>query len=55
MNSLQWNSLTLTRLGRIFLRKVMKNLCSVDGATVQFGNLGLGIQPNYQVCFPMAS
>jgi hypothetical protein len=34
------------------LRKVMENLRSVEGATVQFGEMGQGIQPNYQVCFP---
>lgn len=51
MNTLQWDVDTLTSLGRIFLRKVMKNLRSVEGATVQFGEMGQGIQPNYQVCF----
>ncbi|WP_311971266.1 hypothetical protein [Pseudomonas baltica] len=43
MNPLHWNSFTLTRLGRIVLRKVMKNLRSVDGATLQFGEMGQGI------------
>lgn len=52
MSPLQWNIFTLALLGRIFLRKVMKNLRSVEGATVQFGEMGQGIQPNYQVCFP---
>lgn len=37
--------------GSYFLRKVMKNLRSVEGATVQFGEIGQGIQPNYQVWF----
>ncbi|WP_454844975.1 hypothetical protein [Pseudomonas farris] len=55
MNSFQWNIDTLASLGRIFLRKVMKNLRSIDGATVQFGEMGQGIQPNYQVCFPNGS
>ncbi|MBN3966868.1 hypothetical protein IMW75_16455 [Pseudomonas gregormendelii] len=52
MNPLQWNVDTLASLDRIFLRKVMKNLRSVEGAIVQFGEMGQGIQPNYQVCFP---
>lgn len=51
MNSFQWNIDTLALLGRIFLRKVMKNLRFAD-STVQFGEMGQGIQPNYQVCFP---
>ena len=50
MNSFQWNIDTLASLGRIFLRKVMKNLRFKD-ATVQFGEMGQGIQPNYQVRF----
>lgn len=25
---------------------------SIDGTTVQLGETGQGIQPNYQVCFP---
>lgn len=46
MNTLQWDVDTLASLGRIFLRKVMKNLRFAD-STVQFGEMGQGIQPNY--------
>ena len=50
MNTLQWDVDTLASLGRIFLRKVMMYLRFAD-STVQFGEMGQGIQPNYQVCF----
>lgn len=50
MNPLQWNIFTLALLGRIFLHEVMRNMRFKD-ATVQFGEMGQGIQPNYQVCF----
>ena len=52
MNPLQWTDDSLASLGDIFLRKVMENLPPHKGTTVQFGELGKGIQPNYQVCLP---
>ncbi|NER59975.1 hypothetical protein G3435_08310 [Pseudomonas sp. MAFF212428] len=52
MNCFQWNIDTLASLGRIFLHEVKTKLRCIDGATVQFGKMGQGIHPNYQVCFP---
>ncbi|SEC73030.1 hypothetical protein SAMN05216205_3107 [Pseudomonas mohnii] len=52
MNTLQWTVDALTLLGKIWLGRVMQNLPPDKGATVQFGTMGQGIQPNYQVCFP---
>jgi hypothetical protein len=52
MTTLQWTVDALTLLGKIWLGRVMQNLPPDKGATVQFGTMGQGIQPNYQVCFP---
>jgi hypothetical protein len=52
MNTLQWTVDALTLLGKIWLGRVIQNLPPDKDATVQFGTMGQGIQPNYQVCFP---
>lgn len=50
MTCFHWNIDALASLGRIFLRKVMKNMRFAD-SIVRFGDMGQDIQPNYQVCF----
>ncbi|MBA1245928.1 hypothetical protein [Pseudomonas japonica] len=41
-----------TTLGYVFLQKMAKNMRGAEDATVEVGELGRGVQPNYQVRFP---
>ncbi len=53
MTNINWNIEKLsTLLGRLFLRKMLANLRGYADATVQIGEMGVGVKPNYQVRFP---
>lgn len=49
MNGLTWTSENLVDIGKIFLQKIIKNMRADEGAAVQLGETGTGVQPNYQI------
>lgn len=45
----EWNEGNLYKLGDKFLEKVLYNMADGDNHTVQFGLMGEGVKPNYQI------
>ena len=52
MSKLTWSVSELSKLGRVYLRNVLGKMRDVENAYVQFGLLGKGLTPNYQITFP---
>ncbi|MGR5149519.1 hypothetical protein ACQKP8_23610 [Photobacterium alginatilyticum] len=52
MSKLTWSVADLSTLGRVYLRHVLGKMRDIDGSTAQFGLLGKGLTPNYQITFP---
>ena len=52
MDKLTWSIDSVSNIGRVYLRNVLGNMRRIEGSYVQFGLLGKGITPNYQVTFP---
>ncbi|QIY10189.1 hypothetical protein FOC33_15525 [Plesiomonas shigelloides] len=52
MTKLTWSIDELSTLGRVYLRNVLGKMRGFEHSHTQFGRLGKGIKPNYQVTFP---
>lgn len=52
MRKLSWAEENLPQLGRKFLSDVLDNMRDHQETTVQFGETGNGVYPNYQIIFP---
>lgn len=51
MSHYEWNENNIRCLKKSFLRTVLINLGTTEGAFVKFGTQGEGTKPNYQIHF----
>ncbi len=51
MSNIEWNTIALKNLTKIFVRRVISNMCGDESSSIKFGTKGTGQQPNYQITY----